>query len=391
MQPAHSLRVIRHMADSFMAEAGHPSDRPASVVGPEGVHALICELSAAGFRVAGPIAGEDAIEIGQIEGYEDLPVGVGATQEPGHYRLFSRSDGAAFAWAVGPDSFKRSVLPPRVVAMRATRVGGETRFETPEPTNDRVALFGIRPCDVHALAVLDRVMMGGADVDPDYASRRSNVFIVAVECGEPAGNCFCASMSTGPGIEEGFDVRLTEMVQEEGVSYLAVAGSPAGQRMIDVITANPAEPRDLERARGVVDGARARMGRELDTDGLAERLLANPEHPHWDVIAGKCLACANCTLVCPTCFCTTMVDSSSLDGASATRSRLWDSCFNSGHSEMGGAPHRRTVRARYRQWATHKLASWHAQFGTPGCVGCGRCVTWCPVGIDLTQEVAEIR
>ncbi|MCB0197785.1 MAG: 4Fe-4S dicluster domain-containing protein, partial [Anaerolineae bacterium] len=120
-------------------------------------------------------------------------------------------------------------------------------------------------------------------------------------------------------------------------------------------------------------------------------LYQNLEHPRWDHIANRCLSCANCTQVCPTCFCSDVVEVSDLENHKDERLRVWDSCFSLDFSHVHGGNIRPTTRARYRQWLTHKLASWIDQFGTLGCVGCGRCITWCPVGIDLTEEVRAIR
>jgi Fe-S-cluster-containing hydrogenase component 2 len=129
----------------------------------------------------------------------------------------------------------------------------------------------------------------------------------------------------------------------------------------------------------------------MDVTGLPELLARNLEHPRWDDVASRCLACANCTMACPTCFCSTVEDTTDLTGDHAERWRSWDSCFTMDFSHVHGGSVRTSTRARYRQWLTHKLSTWHAQFGTSGCVGCGRCITWCPVAIDLTQEVAAIR
>jgi Fe-S-cluster-containing hydrogenase component 2 len=119
--------------------------------------------------------------------------------------------------------------------------------------------------------------------------------------------------------------------------------------------------------------------------------MANLEHPRWDDVAERCLSCTNCTLVCPTCFCFAVEDVNSLDGERAERTQRWDSCFTLGHSMLHGAGSvRGDTRSRYRQWLTHKLSTWWDQFDESGCVGCGRCISWCPAGIDLTEEVAAI-
>ncbi len=131
--------------------------------------------------------------------------------------------------------------------------------------------------------------------------------------------------------------------------------------------------------------------RHLDTTDIHDLLLNNLEHPRWAEVAERCLSCANCTMVCPTCFCASVEEVSDLSGDNVRRERAWDSCFTMEHSYTNTGTVRKTTASRYRQWLTHKLATWSDQFGTSGCVGCGRCVTWCPVAIDLTEEVAAIR
>ena len=131
--------------------------------------------------------------------------------------------------------------------------------------------------------------------------------------------------------------------------------------------------------------------RRMNTSVIRELLYNNLENPHWDEVATRCLNCANCTMVCPTCFCTTVQDVTDLTGKHAERWRKWDSCFSTEFSYIHGGSIRTSAKSRYRQWLVHKLASWHDQFGTSGCVGCGRCITWCPVGIDITEEANAFR
>jgi sulfhydrogenase subunit beta (sulfur reductase) len=139
----------------------------------------------------------------------------------------------------------------------------------------------------------------------------------------------------------------------------------------------------------VVEGTRAQMQRAM-VPNAAELLGRNLEHPRWDAVAERCLSCANCTMVCPTCFCSTVEDTTDLTGDHVERWRRWDSCFTIDFSYIHGGAIRRETRSRYRQWMTHKLSSWHEQFGSSGCVGCGRCIAWCPVGIDITEEARAI-
>jgi ferredoxin len=221
--------------------------------------------------------------------------------------------------------------------------------------------------------------------------RRRDAFIVAVNCGEPGGTCFCTSMGTGPKADAGFDLALTELIDEARHEFLVEVGSEAGGDVLARLPHRAASSADLAAAEAVVERTRNAMGRELETDGLKELLQANSTHPRWDDVAERCLTCGNCTSVCPTCFCTTVEDHSDLTGSSAERIRKWDSCFTMDFSYIHGGSVRNTGSSRYRQWITHKLANWIDQFGTSGCVGCGRCITWCPVGIDITVEAAAIR
>jgi len=235
------------------------------------------------------------------------------------------------------------------------------------------------------------VFLGGLFKEPVYKSRREKNFIVAVNCNEPGGNCFCRSMQTGPKVAGPFDLALTEVIQGDAHYFIVEAGSEKGRAVMADVPHRPAGSTEMDIGQKLAKQSAARMGRTLDTADIKQLLYRNREHPRWDDVAGRCLACTNCTLVCPTCFCTTVEDVTDLTGEQAERRRRWDSCFTMDFSYIHGGYIRPTVKARYRQWMTHKLASWIDQFGTSGCVGCGRCITWCPVGIDITAEAAAIR
>ena len=215
-------------------------------------------------------------------------------------------------------------------------------------------------------------------------------FIVAVNCAVAGGTCFCVSMGTGPKAEAGYDLALTELGGDDA-RFLVAVGSERGGGILAGIPQRDAGPDHVAAAEAILARTAASMGREMPSpSGVHDLLLANLEHPRWDDVAGRCLTCGNCTMVCPTCFCTSVEDSSDLAGDVAGRSRRWDSCFTMDFSFIHGGSVRASPKARYRQWMTHKLATWWDQFGTSGCVGCGRCITWCPVGIDITEEVRAI-
>ena len=214
--------------------------------------------------------------------------------------------------------------------------------------------------------------------------------MVAVNCFEPGGTCFCVSMGTGPKAESGYDLALTEIL--DGRHRLLVEpGTERGAELLAELPRRPAESADFDAARAAVDGAALKMGRELDPTDLRSLLADNLEHPRWHDVAQRCVTCGNCTLVCPTCFCSSVEDSTDLIEGAAERSRVWDSCFSVDHAYIHGGSIRPSDSSRYRQWLTHKFGTWHDQFGTSGCVGCGRCITWCPPGIDVTEELTAIR
>jgi formate hydrogenlyase subunit 6/NADH:ubiquinone oxidoreductase subunit I len=285
------------------------------------------------------------------------------------------------------------LFPPRIRLFSASRKG--RGFDVDVDEEDRpgrkYAFVGVRSCELHAIAIQDKVLLEGNYVDPSYASLRKDVFIVAVNCGIAGGNCFCASMNTGPRVSSGYDLVLTEIVTDGMSSFLVDPGSEAGKSVLQEVPRRPAGEGDKKKAEEAIEAAVTGMGKTMNTSGIKEVLYENFDHRAWDAVAARCLACANCTMVCPTCFCTTIEDITDLTGDHAERWRRWDSCFTLDFAKVAGGNFRPSVRARYRQWMTHKLASWIDQFGTSGCVGCGRCITWCPVGIDITAEVQAIR
>jgi ferredoxin len=358
---------------------------------PDDFQWIIGKLLRHGYRVIGPTVRDGAIVYDSIAHLDNLPVGWTDRQDAGQYRLEPRADAALFGYAVGPHSWKRFLHPPVERLWRARREGDGFAIIEDEAAAEPLAFIGVRACELRAIAIQDRVFLLGQYLDKSYKIRRDHAFIVAVNCGQAGGTCFCASMDAGPKVDAGFDLSLTELVEKDRHLFVMEVGTAAGADMVEDLPGRPATEEEIEATEQVVARTKTQMGRSLDTRSLKELLQANPDHPRWDEVAERCLTCGNCTNVCPTCFCTTVDDTTDLSGATAERVRRWDSCFTLDFSYIHGGNVRSSARSRYRQWMTHKLAHWIDQFGSSGCVGCGRCISWCPVGIDITEEAAAIR
>ena len=368
-------------------ETALPASRLISV---EGLGELYQSLVAEGYRVIGPAVQDGAIVLRELCSAAELPFGWGVRLEPGGYQLRRRDDEAAFGHSAGPQSWKRLLHPPRERLWSAARTpdGFELSDEADDGEPPSYAFLGVRPCDLRAIAIQDRVL---AQPGSRYAARRARLLIVAVNCTEPGETCFCASMGTGPGAETGYDLALTEMVGEGGHRFLVQVGSPRGADVMERVPTEPADEATVRRARSAVEAAADRMGRQMQTSDLRELMADSHQAARWDDVAARCLTCGNCTMACPTCFCTAIEDTTDLTGDHAERWERWDSCFDLDFSYLHGGGVRKSAKSRYRQWLTHKLGTWHDQFGSSGCVGCGRCIVWCPAGIDLTEEVRALR
>ena len=356
-----------------------------------GLQSLVAALWAAGYRVLGPTVGEGAIVYGEVRTVADLPAGYTDEQDAGHYRLRQRDDGALFGYNVGPHSLKRFLLPPRERLFTTIRTGKQLAVE-PEPVStEKLAFLGAKACELAALLTQDRVFSSDQHPDVQYLARRRGMFLVGVSCTKAGGSCFCSSMGTGPKVESGADLALTEVVTASEHYFLVEIKTAAGATLAERLPLRPATVDEQRQAELRITDAATQMGRHLSTVGLKELLARSTDSPHWDEVASRCLSCANCTLACPTCFCNTVEDVTDLAGDHSERWRRWDSCFHDDFSYLHGGSVRASVKSRYRQWLTHKLSTWIDQFGTSGCVGCGRCITFCPVGIDLTAECTALQ
>lgn len=363
------------------------------MLGPDGLEEIVAALAAGGRWVIAPVVRDGTLMLDDIASAAELPWGVRDEQNAGRYSLGDGTPTAAFGTRHGPQSWKQFVFPPRELLWRARRDGGGFELDpASHPPAQPVAFLGVRPCDLAALGLLDTILGASAHPDAGYVARRASALVVAVQCTRPGGTCFCTSMQTGPRAGPGADLVLTELDEAEPTSLLlAEARTDAGAEVLAAVEHRAATDDERAGVDAALTEAEGRMGRTLVTDGLVDVLRRTHDSARWEAVAERCLSCASCTLVCPSCFCSTIEDVTDLTGDHTERWLRWDSCFTADHSYLHGGAVRGSTASRYRQWLTHKLGTWHDQFGTSGCVGCGRCITWCPVAIDLTEEAAALQ
>lgn len=339
----------------------------------------------AGFRVIGPRVDQGALVYREIDGVEDLPQGLTDQQSPGRYRLVANGTQRHFSWANGASGLKPFIFAPRERLWRVDRDSHGIHFRPLMNIAPRTAILGVRACDLAALTLNDAHFLRNAYPDPYYRLRRENLLLIAVNCSHAAPTCFCASTGDGPEVLRGYDLLLDEL--DDG--YLIRSASPAGEGVLQKFATVAASGLQFDQASHQLEMCRQQQ-RALPPASQLTELMNRLDHPGWGAVAEQCLACGNCTAVCPTCFCHREVESPALDGQSSVHRRDWDSCFNEDHSYLVGMLVRPDIKMRYRQWMTHKLATWQQQYGRSGCVGCGRCMTWCPVGIDFVAQAKRV-
>lgn len=271
----------------------------------------------------------------------------------------------------------KRILQPEVQNLFSYRTENGFTIDVP-PLDSKQALFGVRPCDVHAILALDKVF-GGTYKDPYWRERRANTLIVAANCTTVAEECFCSSWGTGPGLEANYDLLVTDL--GEGFGYMLESASPTGDAIVDGLGLPSAETGDFTEKARLLARATASIKKVLGVrpadlhDFLSERF----DSEAWKPQAEVCYSCANCTIVCPTCYCFNVEDDYSPAKKYGERRADWDSCQLLEFAQIAhGFNFRRTRLDRFKHRSIHKLSWMMQQYGRTGCVGCGRCVRWCP-------------
>ncbi len=372
--------------DPLTIESGVPAVLDAAML-----DRLITLLRHQGYRVIGPTQSDGALIYDEISSLDALPQGWTDRAEPGAVRLEPSGTAARFGCSIAGQGWKRFLYPPRQRLFAAERAGEGFRLLDDDAPPAPLAFLGVRACELAGMMVQDKVFGAGPGFDePGYQNRRRTALVIAVECARSVSTCFCASAGTGPALGAGADIRLNEILEDGQALYIAQAGSERGRALLAQLDAVPVTQPQLDQAAAQPRQAAETQQRALAPDAAAI-LQGALDNPHWAEVGNRCLTCGSCTMVCPTCFCTTVEDVTDLSGLRAERWRRWDSCFTIDYAYIHGGSLRTSAGARYRQWIGHKLSTWHSQFGMSGCVGCGRCIAWCPVGIDITQELGALQ
>ena len=337
------------------------------------------------YKIIGPVRDRWVVKYANIESSGELAVGLSTIEDRGHYELKETGD-PRLANAKPMNSPKPFTHLAREVLLRVSRDEQNNNiFETQPAELTRQAFFGIRPCDVKGMQVMDLVFSRQFR-DQSYDNRRRENIIIALNCFEPGANCFCSTFDTGPTLNDGFDLCLSSI--DSG--YLVEVGTDIGAKIIARADIKPADQDALDQLDRQSTKARSSMPKAFNLEKAVKILDENYNHPYWEQPSERCLSCSNCINICPTCYCYQITDKSNITLTESIRTRTWDACQNQEFAAVNSGNFRPNRVDRLRQWVYHKLNWTIEQYGQAGCVGCGRCVTWCPTRIDITEPIWRI-
>jgi len=286
-------------------------------------------------------------------------------------------------------SAKSFFLPQREVLLSHDESADASAQEQLVDTNR--LLFGVKPCDARAIEINARLLANGTGQttaeDVFFKNRIDTTILVGYGCDQPGAGCFCSSTGGGPFDHTGLDALVTDIGDRLVITLFE--DGPKSQKLIDKDLMEAVDSEALAAAAGIAEAAEKKLS---TMQGLVKPEAAESELfelPLWKETAERCVNCGICTYLCPTCTCFDMIDEAS--GSCTTQSRCWDSCMfglftlhASGHNPRPGR------KERVRQRFMHKLSYFPDRYdGVVGCVGCGRCVIYCPVNIDI-REISRL-
>lgn len=295
-------------------------------------------------------------------------------------------------WSDARLDYQRTLLPPKKYFLppRDTLFqykDGQGYVPVMEGMDRRIILFGVHPCDIYALNILDMVFYGKY-IDTYYQKRRKNIAIIGIDC-TPDESCFCRSMRADF-VDRGFDLFFMDL----GDHYGVMVGTALGDDMV-LATGPLFEPttqKDIEEYKRRSSAKKSAFKLEVEIRDLPEIFEMQYDSTLWKGLGERCLSCGSCSMVCPTCYCYDVADDVELGSRAGKRSRSWDSCLFSTHALVAGGENFRNGRpARVKFRYYHKQSRFVAEYGRPSCVGCGRCISACPVKIDISEVISQLR
>jgi ferredoxin len=291
-----------------------------------------------------------------------------------------------FAYLNSKNAPKNIFFPHTETMMKYTRTPQGMVFSSEVNEAGQSVLFGVRPCDAHSFVVLDKLFDQEKYKDQYYIAKRQNTTVITLACVKPPyATCFCTSVDGEPVSSEGADILLTDIGDEYLVELVTEKGAKLAGYFGDTKADAPAEAKKAELAAKAKEAIKSKV----PAHEVKPILDKNFDHPFWDTIHAKCLACGTCTYLCPTCHCFDISDE--VVGSDGIRLRSWDSCmFPLFTKETSGHNPRPSQKERWRQRTMHKFKYYIDMFNTIGCVGCGRCVMYCPVNLDIRKVVEDI-
>jgi ferredoxin len=302
------------------------------------------------------------------------------------YKKIDRPDEVDLSTSNPQKPAKEVFFPQSEIMFRYEKAGKQHQVTSTEGVERKRVILGARPCDIHAVSLIDHVFSGKEYTDIYYANKRKATTIIGMACDHPLSTCFCTSMNGGPFSREGSDLFLIDLGEAYLVELLTEKGTAFSQNKF----LKKAESNDLNLGREIEEKASKKMDASVPVEGIEKRLDQMVESPFWEKVQEKCIGCRVCTYLCPTCHCFDIVDEALTN--KGQRVRNWDSCLSSLYSlETSGHNPRPTNRERTRQRIMHKFNYFPKNFDRIACVGCGRCILYCPANFDIRQTIKEIQ